>query len=221
MFGFWDPHLTEKSLHDKHASSICLFFSERSWPRKQTASSKTNKPSNKRCIHSFVYATFFLPYFSILCYLYPINCYLCFPLFFISSCASFFPKNSLVGFIPTSCIHVILLVFPSLSLNSIWFHPSGFILLLFPTFSFWLPASLPPAAGGRFRGPGGDDLTVDGAQQQHEPDGSEHLGGRYPMRLWDSHIQDCCCHCEGEKEKVSRLWFKHSWRIPLHLYTDF
>lgn len=133
----------------------------------------------------------------------------------------FFPKNSLVGFIPTSCIHVVLLFFPSLSLNSIWFHPSGFILQLFPTFSFWLPASLPPAAGGRFRGPGGDDLTVDGAQQQHEPDGSEHLGGRYPMRLWDSYIQDCCCHCEGDNEKVSRLWFKHSWRTPLHLFTDF
>lgn len=62
-----------------------------------------------------------------------------------------------------------------------------------------LPASLPPAAGGRFRCPGGDDLTVDGAQQQHEPDGSKHLGGWYPMRLRDGNIQHCCCHCRRER----------------------
>lgn len=58
------------------------------------------------------------------------------------------------------------------------------------------PASLPPTAGGRFRGPGGDNLTVDGAQQQHEQDGFKHLGGRYPMRLRDGHIQECCSDCE-------------------------
>lgn len=63
-----------------------------------------------------------------------------------------------------------------------------------------LPASLPPAAGGGFRCPGGDNLTVDGAQQQHEPDGSKHLGGWYPMRLRDGNIQDCCCHCRRERE---------------------
>lgn len=58
------------------------------------------------------------------------------------------------------------------------------------------PASLPPTAGGRFRGPGGDNLTVDGAQQQHEQDGFKHLGARYPMRLRDGHIQECCSDCE-------------------------
>lgn len=62
--------------------------------------------------------------------------------------------------------------------------------ILAPAFSspVSLPASLPPAARGRFRGPGGDDLTVDGAQQQHEPDGAEHLGGRYAMSLRDGHV---------------------------------
>lgn len=62
-----------------------------------------------------------------------------------------------------------------------------------------LPSSLPSTAGGRFWGSGGDDLAVDGAQQQHEPNGSKHLGGRYPMRLRDGYIQDCCCHCVREK----------------------
>lgn len=61
------------------------------------------------------------------------------------------------------------------------------------------PASLPPGAGGGFRGPGGDDLTVDGAQQQHEPDGSEHLGGGYPMRLRDEPVQDGRRHCKFRK----------------------
>lgn len=72
-----------------------------------------------------------------------------------------------------------------------------FSLLLIHSVLSSLPAPLPSAAGGRFRGPGGDDLTVDGAQQQHEPDGSKHLGGWYPMRLGDGHIQDRCCHCRG------------------------
>lgn len=53
-----------------------------------------------------------------------------------------------------------------------------------------LPASLPPAAGGRLGRPGGDDLAVDGAQQQHEPDGTEHLGGRDAMGLLDGHVEE-------------------------------
>lgn len=60
-----------------------------------------------------------------------------------------------------------------------------------------LPASLPACAGGGFGGPGGDDLTVDGAQQQHEPDGPEHLGGRYPMRLRDGHVEYGRHHCRS------------------------
>lgn len=76
-----------------------------------------------------------------------------------------------------------------------------------------LPASLPPAAGGRFRGPGGDDLTVDGAQQQHEPDGAEHLGGRYAMSLRDGHVQERCRHCRVGGGRSER-WFQDQ---ELHL----
>lgn len=124
-------------------------------------------------------------------------CYLCFSLF-ISSCASFFFRGAL-GFhlsddsSPHPAFMLSSFFLPSSSLNSSILS----ICLRFPfVFSPWLPASLPPAAGGRFRGPGGDDLTVDGAQQQHEPDGSEHFGGRYPMRLRDGHIQERCCHLQ-------------------------
>lgn len=195
----------EKSLHDKHASLICLFFSERSWPRKQTASKKTTNPATKDVFsYSFTQLSSSLNSCAIYIWQTLLLLSLVFPLF-ISSCASFFSE---VGWFhlssdssPTSCLHAVLLLFSSLSLNLIWSDISGLILTTLSHISFSLPASLPPAAGGRFRGPGGDNLTVDSSQQQHEPDGSEHLGGRYPMRLWDSHIQDCCCHCEGDNEQ--------------------
>lgn len=73
-----------------------------------------------------------------------------------------------------------------------------------PFGSHWhrsLPASLPARAGGGFGGPGGDDLTVDGAQQQHEPDGPEHLGGRYPMRPRDGHVEYRRHHCRRRPER--------------------
>lgn len=139
----------------------------------------------------------------------------------ISSCVSLLPRQTSCVQCPLifKCFHSLLhhppphllnvpvfkhssawSLLPSLWLLSLSLHcvlsslcmPSSFLFL--PS----LPASLPPAAGGRFRRPGGDDLTVDGAQQQHEPDGSKDFGGRYPMRLRDGHVQDCSCHCDTE-----------------------
>lgn len=71
------------------------------------------------------------------------------------------------------------------------------------------PASLPARAGGGFGGPGGDDLTVDGAQQQHEPDGPEHLGGRYPVRPRDGHVEYRCHHCRRRPERSVQLHMRH------------
>lgn len=71
--------------------------------------------------------------------------------------------------------------------------------MVFPTKStrrpLLLPASLPPAAGGRLGRPRGDDLAVDGAQQQHEPDGAKHLSGWDAMILVDGHVEERRCHC--------------------------
>ncbi len=125
-------------------------------------------------------------------------------------------SNSFSPFLPTSLFlsfaWSILLTFVSLPLYFLLYLFSHIIFPLPPP----LPASRPPAAGGRFRGPGGDDLTVDGAQQQHEPDGSKHLGGRYPMRLRDGHVQDCCCHCGRERSKRSWQHYKQrSWMSRL------
>lgn len=78
---------------------------------------------------------------------------------------------------------------------------SRYLLLLLLSL---LPASLAPAAGGRLGRPGGDDLAVDGAQQQHEPDGAEHLGGRDAMSLVDGHVEERRCHC-GRAEVNSRV----------------
>lgn len=107
---------------------------------------------------------------------------------YLKSCSSFLTVYS-------SMIHLMtpsLASFPDHTLN-------------IPSPCSHLPAPLPPAAGGRFGGPGGDDLTVDGSQQQHEPDGSEHLCGRYPMRLRDGDVQHCCCHCEEDKRQGKHL----------------
>lgn len=79
-----------------------------------------------------------------------------------------------------------------------------------------LPASLPPSAGRRFGGPGGDDLTMDGAQQQHEPDGSKNLCGRYPMRLGDGHVQDRCCHCRKRDLSIQYTGVNHNPTILSH-----
>lgn len=60
----------------------------------------------------------------------------------------------------------------------------------------WLsPASLPSAAGGRLGRPGGDDLAVDGAEEQHEPDGAKHLGGWDAMVVVDGRVEERRCHC--------------------------
>lgn len=76
-----------------------------------------------------------------------------------------------------------------------------------------LPASLPPAAGGRLGRPGGDDLAVDGAQQQHEPDGTEHLGGRDAMSLVDGHVEEHRRHCGRAKVNSHVKPFKLSTEI--------
>lgn len=115
------------------------------------------------------------------------------------------PTTSLLSILVLLSSLQLRIISPLLALLSLDRFPLILLIFLPP----WLPASLPPAAGGRFWGPGGDDLTVDGAQQQHEPDGSKHLGGRYPMRLGDGHIQDCCCHCRGERSE-------HAWTNGIH-----
>lgn len=79
-----------------------------------------------------------------------------------------------------------------------------------------LPASLPPAAGGRLGRPGGDDLAVDGAEKQHEPDGAKHLGGWDAMILVDGHVEERRCHCGGAGVNSSVKLFKLSTSIMNH-----
>lgn len=79
-----------------------------------------------------------------------------------------------------------------------------------------VPASLPPAAGGRLGRPGGDDLAVDGAEKQHEPDGAKHLGGWDAMIVVDGHVEERRCHCKGEgfekREIISSTTERDQWQ---------
>lgn len=42
---------------------------------------------------------------------------------------------------------------------------------------------------------------MDGAQQQHEPDGAKHLSSWDAMILVDGHVEERGCHCRGSRSE--------------------
>lgn len=105
--------------------------------------------------------------------------------------------------------HISMINVPALRESNIIRDPLQLQLFRFRLNAPWqpwlLPASLPAAAGRRLGRPRGDDLAVDGAEQQHKPDGAKHLGGWDAMIVVDGGVEERRCHWGGGTEHIHQM----------------